>query len=157
MNQTPPTAALFLAAAAALAATLALSRPSPAADDTYQVTHTDPTAAVGTRSKASVTVSARKGWHLNAEAPLTLKMTPAPGVAVDKNKLVRGDLALSSDSTARFDVGVTPSEPGKQAIEAELSFVLCQEEACRPIKEKLTLTVEASPAKATAEKKNKKK
>jgi hypothetical protein len=157
MNQLPRTAALFLVTAAALTAGLTLPRPSPAADDTYQVTHTDATVAVGAKTKASVTVSAQKGWHLNAEAPLTLKMTPAPGVALDKNKLVRGDLALSSDSTARFDVAVIPSEPGKQAIEAELSFVLCQEEACRPIKEKLTIAVEASAAKATAEKETKKK
>ncbi len=128
------------------------------ADDTYQVTKTDAVVAVGSPGKASVTVLAKQGWHINAEAPLTLKLGSTPGLQTDKTKLGRADLALSSDTQARFDVGVTASEPGKRTLEADLGFVLCQESACRPIKEKVTLGVDCTDAKkAEAPKKAKKK
>lgn len=130
-----------------------------AADGTYAVSKTDASATVGGKAKASVTIVAKKGWHLNMEAPLTLKLAPAPGVLVDKPSLGRGNLALSGEAEARFDVGVTLSEPGKRVIEAEAGFVLCQRDSCRPIKEKLTLTTEATvpPAAPAKKAKNTKK
>ena len=128
------------------------------ADDTYQISKTDAVVAVGSKGTASVTISAKKGWHLNAEAPLTLKLASSPGLQTDKPKLGRADLALSTESQARFDVGVTATEPGKKTLDAEVGFVLCQEEACRPIKEKLSLVVDASETKqAEPAKKTKKK
>jgi hypothetical protein len=148
----------MLKIAVTAAATLFLARNPVAADDTYQVTKSDAATTVGIKAKADVTILAKKGWHLNAEAPLTLKLTPTPGVELDKAKLGRGDLALSTESTARFEVALTPSEPGKKTIAAEASFVLCQEESCRPVKEKLTLALDAAapktdPVKKTAKKK----
>jgi hypothetical protein len=141
-----------------LAAALSVLALPALADDTYQVSKTDAVVAVGGKGTASVTVSAKKGWHLNAEAPLTLKLGSTPGLQTDKPKLGRPDLALSTDAEARFDVGVTASEPGKKTLDAEVGFVLCQEEACRPIKEKVSLAVDATPTKqAEPAKKTKKK
>jgi hypothetical protein len=140
-----------------VAALSALALPA-LADDTYQVSKTDAVVAVGGKGTASVTVSAKKGWHLNAEAPLTLKLGGTPGLQTDKPKLSRSDLVLSTDSEARFDVGVTASEPGRKTLDAEVGFVLCQEEACRPIKEKVSLAVDATQTKqAEPAKKTKKK
>ena len=136
---------------------LSSSSSSRAADDTYEVSKTDASLTAGAKGKASVTVSAKKGWHINAEAPLTLKLQPAPGVEVDKAKLGRGDLVVSNETSARFDVGLTASEPGKSMVEAEAGFVLCQESACRPIKEKLTFAVEVTVPKATTGKRPSKK
>lgn len=135
-----------------------LAGPSRAADTSYEVSKTDAILTAGGKGKASVTIAAKKGWHLNAEAPLTLKLLPAPGVEVDKAKLGRGDLALSNDTSARFDVGMTAAEPGKKTIEAEAGFVLCQEEVCRPVKEKITLVVDVvSPATTPAKRPAKRK
>jgi hypothetical protein len=120
-----------------------------AADGTFEVASTGASGPVGAKAKATVTIKAKKGWHLNQEAPLTLKLSPAAGVAVDKAKLAREDLALGNETEARFDVGLTLSEPGKKVVEAEAGFVLCREDACRPIKEKLTLAAEATTAKTT--------
>jgi hypothetical protein len=142
----------------AIALSLLLARSSGAADDSYALSKTDASLTVGSKGKASVTISAKNGWHINAEAPLTLKILPPTGVTVDKTKLGRGDLALSNETTARFDIGLTASEPGKMAVEAEAGFVLCQEDSCRPIKEKFTLAVDASsPAAATGKRPTKKK
>ncbi|HEY5283390.1 MAG TPA: hypothetical protein VIM14_11430 [Polyangia bacterium] len=134
----------------ALALTLLLKGAPGAADDTYAISKTDAKVTTGTQGKASVTISAKKGWHLNAEAPLTLKLLPTAGVAVDKAKLGRTDLAISNETTARFDVGITASEPGKTAVEAEAGFVLCEESSCRPVKEKFTIAVDATSPAAPA-------
>ena len=140
-----------------IALTLLLAHSPSAADDSYEVSKTDASLTVGSKGKASVTISAKKGWHINAEAPLTLKLLPTTGVAVDKATLGRGDLALSNETTARFDVGLTAAEPGKMAVKAEAGFVLCQEDSCRPIKEKLTLAVDASSSTAATGKRPSKK
>jgi len=136
-----------------LAALLLLASPAFAADGTFEITKTDTVMPTGKKAIASVTITAKKGWHLNQEAPLTLKLSPPPGVAVDKPKLARADLAESSERAARFDVGLTMSVPGKKLIAAEAGFVLCRKDSCRPVKEKLTLSAEAtSPPAAPAKK-----
>jgi hypothetical protein len=122
------------------------ARAEDAHDPTYQVSATDAVLVVGTKGKASVTIVARKGWHLNPEAPFALKLEGAPGLLIDKTKLGRSDLASSTATQARFDVGMTAVEPGHKEVEAETSFVLCEESACRPVKERLTLRVDAKTA-----------
>lgn len=117
-----------------------------AADGTYEITKTDATGAILSPTKASVAVMAKQGWHLNHEAPFTLKLSPRAGVETPKNKLTRADLAVSTDTTARFDVTLTPTAIGRQTVEAEAGFVLCQDTACRPIKEKLALVIESTEA-----------
>ena len=123
-----------------------------AADETYEVKAKSAKATVGEKATASVTIASKKGWHLNAEAPLTLKLAPGPGVSVDKPKLTRADLAASSDNSARFDVSLAASHPGTGEIAAEAGFVLCQESECRPVREKLVIGVDTLPAKTVAEK-----
>jgi hypothetical protein len=124
--------------------------PALAADETYDVKAKAAKATVGEKATASVTIATKKGWHLNAEAPLTLKLSPGPGVTVDKPKLTRTDLAASSENSARFDVSLAASNPGTSEIAAEAGFVLCQESECRPIKEKLVIGVDTIPPAKTA-------
>jgi len=115
-----------------------------AADADYAVDSKDAIVTVGERGKARVTISARGGWHLKAEAPLTLNLSPAKGLAVDKRMLERADLALRNDTTAIWVVGVVASGPGKKAIAAEAGFEICLKDVCRPIKEKIKLAVVAA-------------
>ncbi|HEY0707788.1 MAG TPA: hypothetical protein VGG33_13375, partial [Polyangia bacterium] len=83
------TLALLLAAAPAVAGEL------------HDVTTTPGKTAVGLPGKASVKLSAKNGWKLNADAPITVKLTPASGVTVEKPKLGRKDLAASDSHEAR--------------------------------------------------------
>jgi hypothetical protein len=119
-----------------------------AADDAYEVKPSSVKATPGEKAIASVAIATKKGWHLNAEAPLTLKLTPGPGITVEKSRLVRADLAASSDSTARFEVALVAAQEGHGDVQAEAGFVICQETLCRPIKEKLVIGVNASPPRA---------
>ena len=123
---------------------------STAGDALYEIKKTEPKVAVGGTGTASLTITAKGGWHVNAEAPITIALTPPAGVTLPKAKLTRADLAHSSPDAARFDIPVSATEPGKKTISAEARFVLCQEQACKPVKETLALAVDITPAAAPA-------
>jgi hypothetical protein len=125
-----------------------------AGESLYEITKTEPKVAVGASGTASLTIQTKAGWHVNAEAPITVALTPAAGVTLKKDKLTRGDLAASTKDSARFDIPVSASEAGKKTIGAEARFVICQEQACKPVKESVTLAVDVTPpAPAAAPKK----
>jgi hypothetical protein len=142
---------------------LLLASTARAEDKLYEIKKVEPKVAVGAKGAASVTIASRAGWHLNAEAPITLSLTAPSGVTLIKTKLERHDLATSTQESARFDVPFGTSEAGAKVIAAEARFVLCQEQACKPIKETLSLNIDVSaaappaPAKAKAVKKTKSK
>lgn len=116
------------------------------AAETHQVTTTGARATPGQAALASVTIQGKNGWHVNEEAPISLKLAPGPGVAVDKPKLARADLAENTKDRARFDVKLTANEPGAKTVAAEANFVMCQATACQPVKETLTLALEVADA-----------
>jgi hypothetical protein len=105
-------------------------------------------ATAGAKGKASVVLMSKNGWHVNEQAPVKLKLKPGAGVAIDKPALNRKDLAASTKDSARFDVAFTAAEPGKKTIDAEASFVICQDTACKPItNHKVVIALDVAPAK----------
>jgi hypothetical protein len=116
----------------------------------YAIEKSAKDATAGTASTASVAVVGKNGWHVNAEAPITLTLVADPGVTLAKGKLTRADLAETSLERARFDVAFTPSAPGRKKITGDARFVMCQEQACKPVKESVVLEVAvADPAAPT--------
>jgi len=149
--------------ALALATALLVLAGSARADDAiYEIKRSDVKVAPGAKGTATVTIAVKAPWHVNVKgdgAPLTLKLTPDAGLKVDKEKMELGDLADKNQSAPRFDIGVVGAEAGKKTINAELRFVMCQETACKPVKEKFAMNVEvaaapppAAPAKGKAKK-----
>ncbi len=118
----------------------------------YEITKTDLKVAVGGTATTSLTIKVKGGWHVNGEAPISLALTPASGLSVQKAKLTRADLAASSADSARFDIPVSATEAGKKTINAEAHFVICQAQACKPVKETLALAVEVAPHGGPAKK-----
>jgi hypothetical protein len=98
-------------------------------------------AHAGSPALASVAIVGKNGWHVNAEAPIVLSLVADPGVVLVKSKLTRGDLAESTLERARFDIAFTASTPGRKAITGDARFVMCQEQACKPVRETVTLEV----------------
>ena len=70
----------------------------------YEIKKTEPKVAVGATATASLTIATKDGWHLNAEAPITVALTPPAGVTLTKAKLTRADLAAEHRDAARFDI-----------------------------------------------------
>jgi len=125
-----------------------------AAESLYEITKVEPKVAVGATGTASLTIKVKGGWHVNDEAPISVALTAPAGVTVKKAKLTRADLAASSKESARFDIPVSATEAGKKTIDAEARFVLCQEQACKPVKETVTLAIDVTPPAAAKKKKH---
>ena len=158
MLRAKPTFFALSLASTLLAGALLLAGAARAEDKLYEIKKTDAKVAVGGKGTASVTIATKNGWHVNAEAPITLSLTPPAGITLPKAKLARADLAASTQESARFDVPIEAAEPGSKVIAAEARFVICQETACKPVKETLSLNVEvAAPAPAPKAKKAKAK
>ena len=132
-----------------LVATLACASGTVSASDaeTFSIEQNSPEIAVGAPGKASLTVVGKNGWHVNPDAPITLTLMAEPGVTLSKAKMTRGDLVESSKERARFDVGFTSATAGKKKITADTRFVMCQEQACKPVKETVTLAVAVADPK----------
>jgi DsbC/DsbD-like thiol-disulfide interchange protein len=131
----------------------AASLPATARADgaTHEIRKTEPKVAAGGKGNASLTIAAKNGWHVNGEAPITVSLsTTDAGLTVSKPKLSRGDLVESSQQAARFDIAFACTDPGKKTITAEAKFVMCQESACKPVKETLAFNIEVTPAAPAA-------
>ena len=108
---------------------------------THEIRKTEPKVAAGGHASASLTIAAKNGWHVNAEAPITVSL----------KKMTRADLAESTKDAARFDIPLScaaDATAGPKTINAEAKFVMCQESACKPVKETLALDIEVTPANA---------
>ena len=139
----------------ALALTTATATAARAADSLYEITKVEPKVALGSTGIASLTIKVKGGgWHVNDEAPISVALKADAGVTLTKDKLTRADLAASSRESARFDIPVSATEAGKKTIGAEAHFVLCQEQACKPVKETVTLAIEVTPPATAKKKKN---
>ena len=112
----------------------------------YEISKTEPKLALGDKATASLTITAKGGWHVNPDAPITVSLTSPAGLTTSKSKLTRSDLTKSTKETAQFDIPVEASESGKKVLNAEAKFVLCQESACKPVKETVTFNLMVSPS-----------
>jgi hypothetical protein len=142
---------------AAIALPSLQTTPARAEGKLYEIKKTDPKVAAGARGTASVTIAAKGGWHMNAEAPITVKLTPPAGISVPKPKLGRGDLAASTAESARFDIAFDALETGQKVMNAEAHFVICQETACKQVSETVALNIEVTPAVAETTKRTSKR
>ena len=133
--------------AALLALVILFATGGARAEETlYEIKKSDAKVAVGAKGTTSVTIATKNGWHVNAEAPITLSLTAPTGITLAKTKLARADLAASTKESARFDVAFEAAEAGAKVISGEARFVICQETACKPVKETLALNVEVGAA-----------
>ena len=99
-----------------------------------QILHPDfkTTAPIQAGKRAEVTVSftALKGYVIDRTLPLTLKLTPVPGVTLEK-----ADLAASGNDPKAKDqyyvdlptikVPVTAAKPGKYEVPGKLKYFFC--------------------------------
>src|SRR3954462_8047558 len=131
---------------AAALATLTLAT-TARAEAIYEIKQGEGKATAGLKGKTSLTITAKPGWHVNEEAPVSMKLTPDTGVTVEKPKLTKSDLAERTKEMARFDVAFTATEPGPKKISAEASFVMCQATTCKPVRETIPLALDVAPAK----------
>ena len=98
-------------------------------------------------SRSGTTSTACWPTSTRSPAPSASRTSPSPaGLTTSKAKLTRNDLTKNTKETAQFDIQVEASEAGKKVLNAETKFVLCQESACKPVKETVTFNLVVAPS-----------
>lgn len=109
----------------------------------YTVNVAKAQAKLGAKTVVQVKFKPGAGYHLNQDFPTTLKLTPTPGVAVEKPNQAKADAQLT-EQEGRFDVALTVSEAGAKTIVGELRFAVCTNTTCEPQRTQVKLEVVAS-------------
>ena len=78
---------------------------------------------------------------MNKTGPLSLKLTPPSGVELGAKVLKRKDLSSFSDAGATFKTTATRSADAPKEITGVAKFILCQETACRPVKQAVSFRI----------------
>jgi hypothetical protein len=82
----------------------------------------------GGQGTAKVEVVPRSDAHVSPDAPISLALTPPPGVKVEKTKLGRPDAKETQKKGVEFDVPFTADQSGE--LKGKLTFFICTEKLC---------------------------
>src|ERR1041384_7876795 len=94
----------------------------------------------GEAGKARVEVVPRSDAHVSPDAPISLTLTAAPGVKLEKEKLGRPDAHETAAQGVSFDVPFTAASAGE--VKGTLSFFICTEKLCERQKKDVSLAVQ---------------
>jgi hypothetical protein len=89
-----------------------------------------PGYAVGKAGQLEIALEGRGEWHVNQEYPIRVDLTAAPGVALTKKELVKGDAKEFGEDKVRFLAALEPSAAGEHEVTCDVSFAMCTEENC---------------------------
>ncbi len=100
-------------------------------------------AAVGRETSAKITVVPKAPWHMNLDFPTSLTLTAPEGLTLAKADLKKADAAKLDEASAEFDIKFTAANAGEHTVSGKFKFAVCQDEACVPVTEDLTIKVAA--------------
>jgi hypothetical protein len=101
-----------------------------------------PSAKVGARAVAAISVQPQGPYHINLEYPAKLTIDAPGGVTLEKAKQTSKDAVKFAKSGAELQVAFMPQSAGKKLFTGELKFAVCDETTCVPQVEKISFTVD---------------
>ncbi|MFO0693516.1 MAG: protein-disulfide reductase DsbD family protein [Polyangiales bacterium] len=111
--------------------------------DNFQLAAATDGAALhaGQLGQVKITLTARNGWHVNQDFPVSVEVSGPSSLSFPKARLERGDAAAFDEAHFEFQVPVTPGAAGEQELRAKVAFAICTETNCLPQEEQLALRV----------------
>ena len=111
--------------------------------DNFQLSAATDGAALhaGQLGQVKITLTARNGWHVNQDFPVSVEVSGPASLAFPKARLERPDAAAFDEAHFEFQVPVTPAAAGEQEMRAKVAFAICTETNCLPQEEQLALRV----------------
>jgi hypothetical protein len=89
------------------------------------------TAKVGEKGKLVLVIEpTAPKIHVNAEAPLKIKLEAPAGLKLAKAELGHGDAAKPGADAPRFEVPFTAAAAGRQEARAAMKFYICSDTWC---------------------------
>jgi hypothetical protein len=104
------------------------------------------TLAVGARGAASLTIVPAAGRRLDADAPLSLRLTvtPATGLKLARRRYTLVDAADPRAEAPRFDLALEGTSAGSYTVTVEARFWLCAARTCRAVRDTVEIPVTAA-------------
>jgi hypothetical protein len=134
-------------------------KPAPAVDDDrFKLRPEEGTLAVvapsdvkaGSEAVAKITVTPGKGYKVNTEYPIKLKLTTTDGVALAKTDFAagghdkaKGDADALDEKGLELSVKMTPSATGNYTINGKFKFAVCDHDQCLAKQENIAIAVAA--------------
>lgn len=95
----------------------------------------------GEKGRATVTVVPRSDAHVSPDAPLSVTVSAGPALDLPKQKLGRTDAKPTEAKGVEFDVPFVGKQPGKDLLQAQITFFICTEKLCERQKREVALAV----------------
>ena len=127
-------------------------------DDRFKLRREEGTLAVvapsdvkaGSEAVAKITVTPGKGYKVNTEYPIKLKLTSTDGVALAKTDFAagghdkaKGDADALDEKGLELSVKMTPSASGNYTISGKFKFAVCDHDQCLAKQENIAIAVAA--------------
>jgi hypothetical protein len=89
---------------------------------------------------------ANDGRTISRDGPVRVDLAPDDGVVAARRRLALIDAADPSAPAPRFAVKLTAATAGTYEVEVAVRLWLCSRRACKPVRDKRTVTVEVTAA-----------
>jgi hypothetical protein len=132
--------------------------PGTVDDDRFRLKPDEGTLAVvaptdvkaGTEAVARITVTPAKGYKVNTEYPIQLKLASVDGVTLAKDKFAagghdkaKGDADALDEKGLELSVKLTPAASGNYTINGKFKFAVCDHDQCLAKQETIAIAVAA--------------
>jgi hypothetical protein len=104
----------------------------------------------GSEAVAKISVTPGKGYHVNTEYPIKLKLDPSTGVTLAKTDFAagghdkaKGDADALDEKGLALTIKMTPAASGNYTISGKFKFAVCDKDQCLAKQEKIAITVAA--------------
>lgn len=116
---------------------------------TVDTSKTSKTLKPGESGDLSFHIMPVEGKKVHPDAPLEIKLKDSPALKAGKSKLGRKDVVEKKAYDPEVRTTLQAVEKGEHAVEAQLSFFLCDKKAgiCERVEEKVVVNVAVEPAK----------
>lgn len=107
-------------------------------------------AKAGSEAVARITVTPGKGYHVNTEYPIKLKLASQEGVKLAKDEFAagghdkaKGDADALDEKGLELSVKLTPAASGNYTISGKFKFAVCDHDQCLAKQETIAIAVAA--------------
>jgi hypothetical protein len=106
------------------------------------------TIVAGARGAASLSIVPAAGRRLDADAPLSLRLSvaPATGLKLPRRRYALADAADPRAEAPRFDLALEGQSPGSYTLTVEARFWLCAARTCRAVRDQVQIPVTVAAA-----------
>ena len=96
---------------------------------------------IGREALVSVSLKALAPWHVNLDYPTSFELGAPPQVQIGREVFEKRHASRLDEDGFEYQVGVTATTAGEKDFRGVLTFAVCEEEACVPVKQDIRFVI----------------